>query len=260
MSKFILIYLDVDGEWSVSGKCFPKSSTWVIYSGELFSLILILMVSLEIKKLFSLVSYFLTIAPYNKGMSYFWWIFLSVQVNQSPPFCGSLIPFFLFQASWQSLHLVNLTITVILFWLTWCHVSIWSVSMLQPSLSNIPTTLCSSVSSFTSLVIPTISRHSLLQYWTFVQHWQSMSTSLLQSRLLTFLEIHASDWSLSNLSCNLRISSGSSVLELLASSSLSCKDKTIRIKSFLYSLSNDSFSCDFWLKNTNEKLNIITGC
>ena len=188
-------------------------------------------------------------------MSYCWWIFLSVQVNQSPPFCGYLIPFFLFQTSWQSLHLVNLTITVILFLLTWCHVTIWSVSMLQPSLSNIPTTLSSSVSPFTSLVIPTISRHSLLEYWAFVQHWQSMSTSLLQSRLLTFFEIHASDWSLSNLSCNLWISSGNSVLELLVSSSLSCKDKAIRIKSFLYNL----FSCHFLLKNINEMLNIITG-
>ena len=38
------------GDRSTSGKCLPKSSTCVIDNGELFSLILILIVSPEIKK------------------------------------------------------------------------------------------------------------------------------------------------------------------------------------------------------------------
>ena len=86
------------------------------------------------------------------------------------------------------LRLVNFTITVLLFLLTRWHASIRSVSMLQPSLSNMPSILSSKVSSFTSLEIPTISRHSVLEYRAFAQHWRSMSTSLLKSRSLTFFD------------------------------------------------------------------------
>ena len=85
--------------------------------------------------------------------------------------------FFLFQTFCQSLRLVNLTITVLPFLLTWWHAWIRSESILQHSLSKIPTTVSSSVLSFTSLGISTISRHFLLEYWAFAQHWRSLSTS-----------------------------------------------------------------------------------
>ena len=148
--------------------------------------------------------------------------------------------FFLFQTFWRSLRLTNLTITMLLFPLTRWHASIESTSILQPTLSNIPTTLSSNDSSFTSLGIPTMSNHFLLEYWAFAQHWSSISTSLLEGRSLTSFKIHTSDLSLSNLSLNLRISSSNSVLKLLSSSSLFCKNKAIGIESFLYNLPNDS--------------------
>ena len=66
-------------------------------------------------------------------------------------------------------------------------------------------------SSFTSLGIPIMSSHCLLEYCSFAQHWRSMSTILLESKLLTFFVTHSSDWSLSNLSFNFRISSSNSV-------------------------------------------------
>ena len=161
-----------------------------------------------------------------------------VHINQSPPFCGSLIPFFIsdFLAVFQSCEFDNYCFV---FLLTQWHAPIRSASMLKPSFSKIATTLSYSVTSFASLGIPTISRHSLLEYWAFAQHWHSVSTSLPESRLLAFSVIHTSDWILSNLSFNLRNLSSNSVLELLTLSSFFCKDKTIGIKFFLYNLSSD---------------------
>ena len=113
--------------------------------------------------------------------------------------------------------------------------------LLQLDLSKIFNTISSSTSPLTSHGIPTMSRHSRLEYCAFAQHCHSKVTNLLDNRVLTFFVIDNSELSLVMVSDKLHTSSRTLLLALLlASSSLPCRDKTIRIRSCLRSLSNES--------------------
>ena len=87
------------------------------------------------------------------------------------------------------------------------------------------------------LGIPATSKHSLLEYWVLAQHWHSMFTSLLDNSKFTFFVTNNSDWKISNLLFNLRISSNASAL---LAEILDCIASTRAIKSFSSSLSKSS--------------------
>ena len=107
------------------------------------------------------------------------------------------------------------------------HDSIWSGEILQPILSKISNTISSSTSPLTSQGMPTMSRHSCLEYCAFAQHCRSKVTNLLDNRVLAFFVIDSSELSLVIVSDKLRTSSRTLLLaSLLASSSFLCRDKT----------------------------------
>ena len=86
-----------------------------------------------------------------------------------------------------------------------------------------------------------MSKHSHLEYCAFAQYCHSKVTNLLDNRVLTFFVIDNSELSLVMLSDKLHTSFRTLLLALLlASSSLLCRDKTIRIRSCLRSLSSES--------------------
>ena len=67
---------------------------------------------------------------------------------------------------------------------------------MQPVLSKIFNTFSSSTSPLTSRGMPTMSRHTRLEYSAFAQHLFSKVTNLLDNRVLTFFVIDSSDLSL----------------------------------------------------------------
>ena len=88
--------------------------------------------------------------------------------------------------------------------------------------------------------IPATSKHSLLEYWEFTQHWRPKVTIRLVSSVVTCLVTASSDLRLLKLLLNLRISSKNSLLLLFFSATVLCKLSTIGIRSLLSILSNDS--------------------
>ena len=94
--------------------------------------------------------------------------------------------------------------------------------MVQPILWKISSTFVSKFLSSTCRGIPAISKHSLLEYWAFAQHWRSIVTILLQSSLFTHLVTTHSAWILAKLSLSLRISWS---MALLSSVILFCNDR-----------------------------------
>ena len=64
---------------------------------------------------------------------------------------------------------------------------------------NITTKLIKNIDDFlltfsTSLAMSITSRHSLLEYWAFAQHWRSILVSLFDKGEFTFRETANSDW------------------------------------------------------------------
>ena len=83
-----------------------------------------------------------------------------------------------------------------------------------------------------------ISKHSRLEYCAFYQHWRSILTSLLDSRILVCFVTDNSACNLEKDSFNLRISTSTF---LFTSSGLFWSDKIIGIRSFLLIFCNDPF-------------------
>ena len=89
----------------------------------------------------------------------------------------------------------------------------------------------------TSQRMPTISRHSRLEYWAFAQHCLSKVVNLVNNKLLTFFVTASSACIFEIESLSLHCSSRT-VLSL--SSNLFYRDRTIGIRSCLCSLSSAS--------------------
>ena len=81
--------------------------------------------------------------------------------------------FLTLQTCWQSFRLENVTITVSFVLPTRWHASIRSGEISQPSFPKIFKTFSSRTSPDTSQRMPTISRHSHVEYWAFAQHYLS---------------------------------------------------------------------------------------
>ena len=129
--------------------------------------------------------------------------------------------------------------------------SMWSGEILQPNLSKIFNTSCST-SPLTSRGMPKMPRHSRLEYCAFAKHCRFKVTNLLHNKVLTFFVIDSSELNVIIVSGKLRSSSRTLLLALLlASSSLFCRDKTIGIRSCLLSLSSTSL-LSVWCHNQRK--------
>ena len=106
--------------------------------------------------------------------------------NSRSSIVSFFISFLTLQLCWQSFPLENLTITLSFVLPTRWHVSIQSGEILQPSLPKIFKTFSFRTSPDISRGMPTISRHSHLEYWTFAQHRLSKVVNLVNNKLLTF--------------------------------------------------------------------------
>ena len=138
----------------------------------------------------------------------------------------------------QSFLCENLTMILSLLFVRRWHDSILRDGISQPNLLNTSSTLDSRSSLETSRGMPTISKHSLLQYWAYPQHYLSISTTLLLKSALTFLAILISDSRLTKFLLNLRISSRASVFALLYALTLLWSGEVIQIFSLFDNLSN----------------------
>ena len=145
--------------------------------------------------------------------------------------------FLTLQTCWQSFRLENVTITVSFVLPTRWHASIRSGEISQPSFPKIFKTFSSRTSPDTSRGMPTISRHSRLEYWAFAQHCLSKVDNLVTNKLLTFFVTANSACSFEIEPLSLR-TSYRTVLSL--SSNLLCRDRTIGIRSCLRILSSES--------------------
>ena len=162
------------------------------------------------------------------GTSFCLWRVYYSYVIQDPPYSLML------QTCWQSFRLENLTITVSVVLPTWWHASVRSREISQPRFPNIFKTFSSRTSPDTSRGMPTISRHSRLEYWAFAQHCLSKVVHLVKNKLLAFFVTASSACSFEIDSLRLRTSSRTVSL----SSNLLCRDKTIGHISCLHSLSS----------------------
>ena len=140
---------------------------------------------------------------------------------------------------------------MLLFLLMRWQDSMWSGEILQPNLSKIFNTSCST-SPLTSRGMPKMPRHSRLEYCAFAKHCRFKVTNLLHNKVLTFFVIDSSELNVVIVSGKLRSSSRTLLLALLlASSSLFCRDKTIGIRSCLLSLSSTSL-LSVWCHNQRK--------
>ena len=128
--------------------------------------------------------------------------------------------------------------TVGFFLLILWQASMLSVRILHPSFSKMATTFSSKASASTSLAMPTMSRHSHLEYCAFNQHCRSILTKLLDRRVLTCFVTDTSTINLEKVLFNLCISTSTL---LFTSSSLFLSNKIIVIRSFLLIFCKDSF-------------------
>ena len=131
---------------------------------------------------------------------------------------SSIISFFrsflTLQVCWQSFRLENLTITLLFVLPTRWHASIRSGEISQPSLPKIFKTFSSRTSPDTSRGMPTIWKHSRLEYWAFAQHYLSKVVNLVNNKLSAFFVTASSACSFETDSLSLRTSSRN-VLSLL---------------------------------------------
>ena len=141
-------------------------------------------------------------------------------------FCRS---FLTLQTCWQSFCLENLTVTVSIVLPTRWQASILTGEILELSFPKIFKTFSSRTSPDTSPRMPTISRHSRLEYWAFAQHCLSRVTNLVNNKLLTFYVTASSAYSFENDLFSLRTSS---ITVLSLSSNLLCRDRTVLFLSF----------------------------
>ena len=116
--------------------------------------------------------------------------------------------------------------------------SMRSVGILHPSFSKMASTFSSKASASASLGMPTISRHSRLEYCVFNQHWRSMLTGLFDRRVFTCFVADTSACNLEKDYFNLRNSTSTL---LFTPSSFFWSDKIIGIRSFLLLFCNDLF-------------------
>ena len=107
---------------------------------------------------------------------------------------------------------------------------------MQPSLPKIFKNFSSRTYPDTSRGMPTISRHSRLEYWAFAQHCLSKVVNLVNNKLLTFFVTASSACSFEIDSLSLHTSSRT---VLFLSSNFSCRDRTIGIRFCLHSLSSE---------------------
>ena len=112
---------------------------------------------------------------------------------------SSIVSFFrsflMLQMCWQSFRLENLTITLSFVLPTRWHASIRSGEISQPSLPKIFKTFSSRTSPDTSRGMPTISRHSRLEYWAFAQRWHYfwlVSNLLAKSAAFVYTDVNRS--------------------------------------------------------------------
>ena len=147
--------------------------------------------------------------------------------------------FLTLQMCWQSFLLENLTITVPVVLPTQWQASIRSGEISQQGFPKILKTFSSRTFTDTSRGMPTISRHSRLEYWAFAQHCFSKVVNLVNNILLAFFVTVSSAYNFENDSLSLRTSSRT-VLSL--SSNLLCRDR-IGKRSCLRSLSPLSLHC-----------------
>ena len=113
--------------------------------------------------------------------------------------------FFTDSTCWQSFVLENFTVTLSFLLVIRWHDSMLLELMLQPTFSKTWITFSSKELSSTERGIPTICRHSLLEYCALAQHYLSKSTTRCDSKLFTFFAIFTSGSNLEKLSFNLKI-------------------------------------------------------
>ena len=118
------------------------------------------------------------------------------------------------------------------------NVSIWCERILQPTVLNTLKTLDPKSSLQTSTGILTTSKHSLVEYWAFLQHCLFISTTLLLISALTFLTIFVLDLSLTKFLLNLQMSDRGSLFALLQVLTLFWSDKAIPVISLFDNLSS----------------------
>ena len=138
------------------------------------------------------------------------------------------------QICWQHFLRENLTMTVEFFLLILWQASICSVGILYPSFSKMAANFSSKASAPTSLGMPTMSRHSHLEYcdrlikpaltfYTDKTAWQEGINMICHGYFSLYCNLEKDSF-------NLRISTSTL---LLTSSSLFWSDKIIGIRSFL---------------------------
>ena len=136
--------------------------------------------------------------------------------------------FLTLQTCWYSFRLEHLTITVSFALPTRWHASIRSGEIAKPNFPKMFKNFSYRTSPDILRGMPTISRHSQLEYWVFSQHCLSKVDSLVNNKLINFFATAISACNFETESLNLRNSSRT-VLSL--SSNLFCRDRTIGIRS-----------------------------
>ena len=103
------------------------------------------------------------------------------------------------------LHRLTITVEFFLYSICFGRIS-------QPRLPKMLRTVSSKASASTSLGMSITSRHSLLEYWAFAQHWHSRLAKLFDKSEFTCCETANSDWSFKKASNSLQISSSTYLL------------------------------------------------
>ena len=137
----------------------------------------------------------------------------------------------------QTLRRENFTTTLLLFFLSRWHALKSRGESSHPTFWKTISTLCSNSLLLTLLGIPTISMHSLLEYWEFSQHCLSISTKRLDNKEFTCFITAFFGFKLTKFIIQL-----TNFLEyqIIFSVSLFWSDSKIPISSFLFNLSKTS--------------------
>ena len=131
---------------------------------------------------------------------------------------------------WKTFRLENLTITVSIVLPTRWHASIRTGEISQPNFPNILKNFSSRTSPGTSRGMPTISRHSRLEFGAFFRHCLSKAVNLVNNKLLLFSVTASSAYRFDIDSLSLHTFSRT-VLSL--SSNLLCRNRTIGMRYYI---------------------------